>query len=267
MISRHGALSGIQNRGACRVAGKNLTNVPCLADDEIHIWTVKIDGQGNGTARSAEMLAPAERVRASGFRSEIDAARFIQRRTALREILGGYLGVAAQDVAFAVNEFGKPSVLAPKPRPDLSFNAAHSGALALVAVGRSVQIGIDVERLRSEVEGVDIAARFFAVNEVASLAALRPRDRGEGFFNAWTRKEAIVKALGRGLSIPLDAFEVSLRPREPPVILRWNIPGDDAKRWRIHHLEPASGYVGALAVDSVTRVCRFWSWAADRPRK
>lgn len=261
MIDRHGTLSEIRSSGACRMAGNSLTNVPCLAQDEIHIWTVGIDGQRNGHARRVEMLAPAERSRASCFRSEIDAARFIQRRTALREILGGYLGIASQDVAFTANEFGKPSVFAPKTCTDLSFNASHSGALALIAVSRSGQIGIDVELLRSGVEGRAIAARFFAANEVASLVALRPHDQVEGFFNAWTRKEAIVKALGRGLSIPLDSFEVSLRPREPPAILRWDIPGDGAERWRIHHLEPASGYVGALAVDSATRICRFWSWA------
>ena len=76
---------------------------------------------------------------------------------------------------------------------------------------------------------------------------LDPGDRVRGFFNAWTRKEAIVKALGRGLSIPLDSFEVALRPDEPPAVLDWNVPGAAAGRWQLHHLEPRRGYVGALA--------------------
>ena len=259
MTGQYGTTSAIRNSGAGHVAGHDRIDVPRLADDEIHVWTVGIDGQVNGDAASVGILAPAERARASRFRSGMDAACFIQRRTALRKILGAYLGVAPQDVVFALNEFGKPSVAAPQTGLDLSFNTSHSDGLALITVSRSIQIGVDLERLR-KVEGPAIAARFFAANEAASLAGLGADDQVEGFFNAWTRKEAIVKALGRGLFIPLDSFEVSLRPREPVAILRWNIPGAAAEEWRICDLKPTAGYVGALAWNSRAMTYRCLRW-------
>jgi 4'-phosphopantetheinyl transferase len=252
-------LSG--NRSGARPSSGERAVPPSLAHGEIHVWTVAIDERMDATAESMETLAPTERIRASRFRHEVDAARFVHRRRALRDILGGYLGTAPQDVAFAANEFGKPSVLPSAACADLSFNASHSAAIALVGVSRSVRIGIDVELLRPDVECLAIATRFFGAGEIAALAALGADDRVAGFFNAWTRKEAVVKAIGGGLSIPLDSFEVSLRPREPASILRWDIPGGEAHRWRLHHLEPATGYLGALAVDDATRGCRFFDWA------
>ena len=233
---------------------------PTLAKDEVHVWRVGGHARDACDPKSLAILAREERARASQFKAEVDRARFIERRAALRMILSEYLAVAPQHISFSVNQFGKPSVLASKVSGALSFNTTHSEGLALIAVGRSTQIGIDVERLRSGVECEAIAAGFFASSEAAALAALPPRDRVEGFFNAWTRKEAVVKALGRGLSIPLDSFEVSLRPGEPPAVLRWNIPDTAPEAWRIHHLEPAPGYVGALVVDREATVypCRRW---------
>jgi len=227
---------------------------------EIHVWTVALDERMPPTEESMQLLDADERLRASRFRFEVDAARFIQRRRALRAIVGGYLGIAPRDVVFAVDAFGKPSVAASSTCSDLSFNASHSGAIALVAASRAVRIGIDVELLRADVECLAVATRFFAPGEVASLAALGPDDQVAGFFNAWTRKEAVVKAVGGGLSIPLDAFEVSLQPRQPPRILRWDIPDEAERQWRIHHLEPAGGYVGAVAVDDASGDCRFFEW-------
>jgi 4'-phosphopantetheinyl transferase len=249
------------NAGTTLFCGAKSQALPTLGQDEIHLWMVEVDAQDTNDARHVEILAPAERARASRFRSEVDRACFMRRRAALRMILAGYLGVAPRDVAFTVNEFGKPSVVTPRVSAGLSFNASHSGTCAVIAVARSGRIGIDVERLHPLVEAESIAARFFAANEAAALAALHPRDRVEGFFNAWTRKEAVVKALGGGLSIPLDSFEVSLRPGEPPAILRWDIPGTAGNGWRLHHLEPAKGYVGALAVDSLASVCQLQRWA------
>ena len=260
MPDQHVTSMEIRNSAARCITGDRLAQTPRLVQHEIHIWTVELDRQVHRKARRDDVLAPAERNRAARFRSEVDAHRFVERRTALRKILGGYLGIAPQAVAFDLNEFGKPSVHASNSCADLSFNASHSGTLALIAVSRSVQIGIDVELKRSGVETLAIAARFFAAAELAALAALDSCDLLDGFFNAWTRKEAIVKALGGGLSIPLDAFDVSLRPGEDAAILRWDIAGGGAQRWRMHHLEPASGYVGALAVDSVAHVCRFGNW-------
>ena len=234
---------------------------PVLGPNEIHVWTVDLDLPASTDGSDpAEILTTAERAQAEQLAAEIDAIRFLRRRAALRTILGAYLAVRGRDIVFAVNAYGKPSVLAPKTAAALTFNASHAASLALIAVGRSLRIGVDVERLRPDIDDEGVAERFFGAKELAELAALEPADRIAGFFNAWTRKEAVVKALGKGLSVPLDSFEVSLRPGEPPAILRWSAAAGAAKGWRLHHLEPAPGYVGALAVDSATARCQCRKW-------
>jgi len=228
--------------------------VPRLGATELHVWVVEGAAPISGDLATVEILSPAERTRASKFRSDVDRTRFLQRRAALRVILAEYLGVTPREVEYSVNEFGKPAVIAPQALAGLSFNTSHSEAVSLIAVARSGRIGVDVEQLRPLVEAESIASHFFAANEAAAFTALEPRDRVEGFFNAWTRKESIVKAVGSGLSIPLDTFEVSLRPGEPPAILRWDIPDSTPQRWCLHHLEPVPGYVGALAVDRAVSI-------------
>jgi 4'-phosphopantetheinyl transferase len=187
----------------------------------------------------------------------------VRRRAVLRVILGAYLGVAPSAVTYTVNEFGKPAVIASATCCGLSFNASHSEGVALIAIGRSVRVGVDIERLRPVAEAESIAGRFFARNEAAALLCLPPRDRVQGFYNAWTRKEALVKALGSGLSTPLDAFEVSVRPGEAAAIVRMDIVGEAAQGWRLHHMEPAVGFVGALAVDRDSTVCQYL-WRNNR---
>jgi len=241
------------------VPGAAPRDTPELRHDELHVWTVNIDVRDAGS-RNVDLLSTGERQRAARYRVDFDRSSFIQRRVALRAILAGYLGMPMRDVAFAANEFGKPSVLAPPGSAGLAFNTSHSGTVALIAVARRGRIGVDVERLRPAIEDDAIAGRFFTADEAAALAALHSRDRVAGFFNAWTRKEAVVKALGGGLSISLDSFEISLRPGEPAAILRWDIPGAPPDPLRIHHLEPETGYVGALAADHAFCICRCWKW-------
>jgi 4'-phosphopantetheinyl transferase len=242
----------LSNIGIPRTAifsGASSGALPKLGETEIHVWVVDTTAPYSIDKTSVEFLSPAEHERASKFRFDVDRTCFLRRRTALRAILGGYLGVTPREVGYSVNEFGKPALSAPQASAALSFNTSHSATLALIAVARSGRIGVDVEQLRPLVEAESIAAHYFAPNEAAAFVALEPRERVEGFFNAWTRKESIVKAVGGGLSIPLDTFEVSLRPCEPPAILRWDIPDSTPQRWRLYHLQPVPGYVGALAVD------------------
>ena len=221
---------------------------------------ISINARESEDTSAIGTLAPDEQARAARFRSRLDSSAFIQRRIALREILSAYLGVAPRDIAFIHNEFGKPSLVPEMACDGLSFNASHSGSVAVVAVGRCGAIGIDIEQLRPMVDAESIAGRYFKPGEAAALAALHQQERTEGFFNAWTRKEAVIKAAGGGLSIPLDSFEISLRPGEPAVIIGGKLPGAAAGRWQIHHLEPAPGYVGALVAEQGAQLRHFWRW-------
>ena len=245
---RHSAPT-VESARTASFSGVGSEALPKLGTSEVHVWIVECATPNTIDMTAVDFLSPAERNRASKFRAEVDRTRFLHRRAALRAILAGYVGVRPRDVEYSVDQFGKPAVMIPQSLARLSFNTSHSADVALIAVARSGRIGVDVEQLRLLVEAESIAAHYFAANEAAAFTALEPRDRVGSFFNAWTRKEAIVKALGGGLSIPLDSFEVSLRPGEPPGILRWDIVDAVPQRWRLHHLEPLPGYVGAVAID------------------
>jgi 4'-phosphopantetheinyl transferase len=131
--------------------------------------------------------------------------------------------------------------------PGFHFNLAHSHELAVYAFARHHAVGIDVEYVRELADARQLAARFFSARENAAWLALPAGQRAVGFYNCWTRKEAYIKAIGEGLSCPLDQFDVSLAPGEPARLL--SIAGDEgaANQWSLWTLSPAPGYVGALA--------------------
>ena len=231
-----------------------------LATDEIHVWIIHTTDAALDAPDRSEILDPAERARASRLRSELDRRRFVRRRVALREILARYTGVAAGDLRFTTNAWGRPELAAQGGAFALRFNTSRSGAIAVVGVSAAGRIGLDVEQLRVVDDAQAIAARFFAPAEAAALAALPATERSEAFMNAWTRKEAIVKGLGGGLSIPLDSFEVSLGPGDPASIRRWGVPGAADDRWQILSFTPVPGYVAALALDHEPAMCRCRQW-------
>jgi 4'-phosphopantetheinyl transferase len=218
-----------------------------LAEDEIHVWRVSLDRPDSAVRRLAPLLSADERERADRFRIDRVQRRFIVCRGVLRMILGRYTRRSPARLRFRYGPHGKPA-LAPAEGTDVHFNVSHSDGLALCAVARGCEIGVDVERLRELPRAERIAERFFSVPETAALKAVPAERRVEAFFTCWTRKEAYIKALGDGLAHPLDQFAVSLAPGEPP---RLSAVGDangrEVERWRLAVVPPAPGYVAALA--------------------
>ena len=235
---------------------------PAYALDEadVALWLVRLADAPPTMLEGAQTLSLAEHAAGARFKSPILQTRFLQRRVALRAILAGYLGVPAAELLFTENEFGKPALHASLASTGLSFNSSHSGPVAVIAVGKSRRIGIDVEAVRPIKDAEKIAARFFSSQESTALRALDPDDRNTGFLQCWTRKEAVIKALGGGLSIPLDSFAVSLQPHQPAAILAWSIPGTVAAAWRLYHLEPTAGFVGALLVEGAANLGAWQQW-------
>jgi 4'-phosphopantetheinyl transferase len=142
---------------------------------------------------------------------------------------------------FSYSPYGKPSVVATTVR----FNLSHSHTIAALALTRDYEIGVDVEQVRPIKE--DISGRFFSPRENAALSALPEQEQTGAFFRCWARKEAIVKAIGEGLSHPLDSFDVSIGVNQPAVVERFEGEADARKIWRLAHFEPAPGYAGAVA--------------------
>ncbi len=192
------------------------------------------------------LLSEDERERARRFRFDQHRHRFIVARARLRQLLGTCLGIAPEQVAFTYGPHGKPALVEQLNPEAVEFNVAHSGELALFALTLASPVGVDVEQVREFPEAEAIAARYFSAHEQAQMLELPQEDRSLSFFLAWTRKEAILKACGKGLSVPLREFSVSVVPGEPAVVLEAsNQLG--AGTWALVHLEPAGGYAAALA--------------------
>ena len=145
--------------------------------------------------------------------------------------------------------------------PDaIRFNLSHSHGKALYAISRGREVGVDLEFIRCDLEAEQIAERFFSHSEIETLRALPPSLRKYAFFLCWTRKEAYIKARGEGLSMSLDQFDVSLTPGKPAALLRTNPDSDEALRWSLRDLKPASGYAAALAIRGSDFTLSCWQW-------
>lgn len=213
-----------------------------LGDEAAHVWRIALDGERERAEELALLLSDDERARAARFRFDRHRRHYIVGRATLRRILGLYLELAPDEVAFRYGPRGKPELSGREGAP-LDFNLSHSGDLALCVVARW-PVGIDLERLREVPDADLIAARFFTPAEVALQRVAINRDAA--FLRQWTRKEAIIKAVGVGLSMPLDSFDVSSLGRGP--IRLAEDSGDANNAWHVVDIEAAAGYVAALAL-------------------
>jgi 4'-phosphopantetheinyl transferase len=232
-----------------------------LLADEVHIWRAWL-GCDACLSALACWLSPLEIQRAMRFRFSVHRDRYIACRGMLRSLLGWYLRRDPGSLQFEVNDFGKPFLAADQPGDTIHFNVSHSHELALFAFVRGREIGVDLEHVRSVFDELAVAQRFFAPGEIAELQRLDPVLRVAGFFNCWTRKESYIKARGLGLSLPLDNFQVSLRPGSPAVLLSHDGDSDETLRWSFRDLSPGSGYVGALAIEGQDWHLRTFQWAS-----
>ncbi|MCC7358229.1 MAG: 4'-phosphopantetheinyl transferase superfamily protein [Anaerolineales bacterium] len=216
-----------------------------LAATELHLWRLRLDLPARAQSATETALAPDERERAAHFYFAADARRFVAAHGQLRQLISAYVGRRPAELVFAANDFGKPGLAA--PADVLQFNLAHSGAWALVALTAAVPVGVDVEACRPITDRAAIAERFFAPGEAQRLSALPAGEQAAAFFRCWTRKEAYLKARGLGLSLPLDAFEVTLETGQPRLLWVQDDPAE-AAAWQL--LEPAMppGYAAAIAV-------------------
>jgi len=228
------------------------------AEGEVHVWHAGLEVPPATRAALAASLDEAERERAARFGSDDGRRRFEVARGLLRHLLGGCCGAEAGSLRFAYAARGKPSLAA--PRVPLDFNLAHSGERVVIALSRAVPVGVDVEAVGRPAPVDALAARFFAPEEAAALAALPASERPLAFLRAWTRKEAFVKAHGGGIAAGLGSFVVSLDAGEPRLLLTRPDP-EEAGRWSLHDLPVGPEHVAALATRGPAAVrVREWRW-------
>jgi 4'-phosphopantetheinyl transferase len=230
-----------------------------LARDEVHLWRVELDATSLHSAEDMRLILSAdERARADGLCFERDRRNFILVRGVLRTLLGRYLGLDPGRLCFRYGLQEKPAL--DLGSEGLHFNVSHSGNLALLAFARGREVGVDVERMRHDLDIEGISARCFTPPEAAALRSLPRPERTRAFFACWTRREAFAKATGAGLSLPADRFRVLAAGMPAAGLLDvWESPSR-ANRWTLRELDPGPGYLGALAVERRDWCLACWQW-------
>jgi 4'-phosphopantetheinyl transferase len=218
-----------------------------LAEDEVHVWYASLDRGAGDVERLRALLSSDETARAGRFHFDRDRTRYVVGRGILRLLIGAYTGMPAERVTFLYGLYDKPHLA----EGGLWFNLSHSGAVALLAFGRRVELGVDVELAEEDFARLRIAEMFFSPGEVRALRSLREDLQPRAFLACWTRKEAFIKARGDGLQLALDSFDVTLDPTSPPALLRTAWSPEEPREWSLHDLsDPERGYIAALALRS-----------------
>jgi 4'-phosphopantetheinyl transferase len=213
----------------------------------VDVWSAPLDPPPTVMAPLVGYLSADERERAARFVLARARNRFLAGRTFLRLLLSRCLGAEPADLRFRYGPSGKPRLVG--AHGDLEFSLARSEVLVVCALApRCGGVGVDVERVRPLSEAEALARAAFSPREVARLHSLPEPVRLRAFYEAWTRKEAFLKALGCGLARPLDSFDVAFGPNESPRLLRTLGDPAEAERFSLHAVEPDPDHIGAVAI-------------------
>jgi 4'-phosphopantetheinyl transferase len=227
-----------------------MSNMPPYNEPKVTVWKINLHHLNPDMSYYSQILSGQEIEKSKRYYFEKDQRRYVQSHAILRIILGKILGESPASIQFVLNPYGKPYVNHLEGKADIYFNLSHSLAGVLIAVSQGIECGVDIEFQKEDFPSKEIAEHFFSENEIRAYLALPPEQQKEAFFNCWTRKEAYIKAKGKGLNIPLDSFDVSLAPNEPARLLQSRLEPDDIEQWSLVHLESWDQYSSALCANS-----------------
>jgi 4'-phosphopantetheinyl transferase len=221
--------------------------MPRLSPAGVHVWCLALDLPADRVVQLHASLSSDEVERAGRYHFERHRRRFVACRGQVRGILAGYLEARPADLRFRYGSRGKPALESPWSESAIRFNVSNSDDLALLAVALDRELGVDVEHIREPRDFENLAAQFFAASEVAQLRSLPHEQRLEGFYRLWTRKEAVLKAVGTGLAFPLDKVVVTLDRNQAARVVAYDDDPVAASQWWLLNLAPVPQYIGALA--------------------
>lgn len=236
-----------------------------LDENSVHIWRANLDQADWVTNNYLRLLSHDERERAERFHFPVDRNRFITRRGILRRLLSRFVHCAPDQLMFEYSDYGKPRLVEQFNPGCVAFNLSHSNGKALFVVSQQEMLGIDIEFMRDDRDLLSIAAAAFSCHELEQLRALPENLQKEAFFSCWTRKEAFIKATGKGLSFPLKNFDVSLLPGDRFKILRVVGLPEEKFTWQLEDLPVEKGYKAALAVgiEKMFKQILLWNYLED----
>jgi 4'-phosphopantetheinyl transferase len=228
------------------ILSKSITSIN-IKPNEVHFWQCSFDANKVRVPHYKSLLAQDELIRAEKFKFEIDRERYVISRGILRMLLGEYLNENPQKIKFNYTTYGKPML---QNKSSLAFNISHSGNKAVFGFVSDVEIGVDVEKVKTDFNVLDIARNFFSPKEIESLENQQEELLYRAFFRCWTRKEAFIKAEGSGLSFPLDAFSVSLDNDKNAELLETSWNTTERQRWKLFSLPLGEEYIIAVAIQN-----------------
>ncbi len=231
---------------------------PQLIAQQVHIWCAILDYSENQlTEFFNHLLNSEEQARAQRYYFAKDRARFIAARSILKKILSRYLQVAPESLQLQKNAHGKPELV---DYPFLQFNLSHSHGIALYAITLERPVGVDIE-YRDDKHDVDaIAKRFFTAQEYAAIKDLSAIKKQQQFYNLWTCKEALIKALGIGLAYSLAKVEVRITPNQSAELFALHDNEQNVADWYLTTLHPVTNYAAAVVTKNPVQEIKMLQW-------
>jgi 4'-phosphopantetheinyl transferase len=233
-----------------------------LPDDEVHIWQTRLDLSCDRIEGLREILSVNEQQRADRFYFDRDRKRHIIARGLLRLVVARLSNTSPALLKITSTSHGKPHLLHDVGQPRIKFNISHSGELIYIVIANSRAVGIDVEEVRNDFPVEMIARGAFSTVEFDELMALDPAFRPDSFFTCWTRKEALFKAKGEGLSAVLDRSNKSLFGPLPMPMSLANLEANPPANWTLLDLQVETGYKAAVVFEGSDCRARRWKWPA-----
>ena len=222
----------------------------------VHLWGIELDGSPRCLERCAQWLDKEEQHRAARLIREEDRHRYVLAHGGLRAVLSRYLGIGPDALEMCRSEAGKPSLTRElRGQPAITFNMSHAHGRALIAVSKGQEIGVDLERIRSDVEVVKLSERYFAPSEHATIMRLAQEQRAARFFRYWVAKEAVLKAQGIGLRA-LSQCEILMAADGVGAEVLVPVGSPLQGNWRIRLLSCGEGWDAAVAAQGVDWVAQ-----------
>ncbi len=215
----------------------------------LQVWPLALDGSASARARCECVLSQDEMQRAARFIHEHHRARFVFSHGLMRHILAARCGVEPSALKFGVGEQGKPCI-SPECGPGagcVSFNLSHSAGRALLVVADGREVGVDIEEVNSRTSALEIAGAYFCGPELTAIREAPAERTRDTFFRYWTAKEAVLKAQGCGLAVPLDSFCVVFNPASGSAIVETAQGSRIDPDWHVRALALDDGWHAAVA--------------------
>ena len=220
----------------------------------IHVWSADLAITPAQADSLQRLLSPDENERLHPIRLSTQRQRFVAARGMLRQILSIYLAIPPEQIQLAYGEHKKPHLNNTHASP-IQFNLTHSGDVALYAIAHSIPVGIDIEKTETTYNP-DIAKRYFSPTENAAIAKLPKNEQAKAFYTIWSRKEALIKAIGKGLTMPLTSFSVTANDISEDIVL-------NDTTWALTSLSLYPEFASALATKSPINTISYWRLTSD----